>query len=164
MPGRLWYETGTTAYGISGGRDVLIIAPAQPIHNPEAVARRPGQLTEEDKQTLLSQGVSPEGQDEVAIVKARCQLDKWYRIVGVKSGQLSREEVMKSIRQLLTTTKSDGGIYILLFRISFRNVFFFFFFGGGGGGGGGGDSNIRHMQSAAKNVKPCTLIKQPMCM
>ena len=110
MPGSLWYETKTTDYGIGGGRDILIIAPDQPLHNPEAVARRPGQLTKEDKQKL-SQGVSPEGQDEVAIVKARYQLDKINRIVGVKSGQLSREEVMESIRHLLTTTKNDGGIY-----------------------------------------------------
>ena len=109
MPGRLWYKTGITAYGIGGGRDVLIIAPDKPLHNPEAVARRPGQLTQEDKQTLLSQGVSPEGQDEVAILKARCELHKGLRIVGVKSGQLSREEVMESIRRLLTTTKNDGG-------------------------------------------------------
>ena len=110
VPGRLWYETGTTLYNIHGGRDVLIIAPDLPLHNPEAVARRPGQLTEEDKQTLLSQRVSPEGQDELDIVKARYQLDKRCKIVGVRSGQLSREEVMKSIRHLFTTTKNDGGI------------------------------------------------------
>ena len=110
-PGRLWCETGTTCYSVLGGRDALIIAPALPLHNSEAVARRPGQLTEEDKQTLLSQGVSPEGQDDLAIVKARCQLDKEIRIVGVKSGQLSREEVMESISHVLTTTKNDGGNY-----------------------------------------------------
>ena len=110
MPGRLWYETGTMVYGVHGGRDVLIIAPDQPLHNPEAVARRPGQLTEEDKQTLLSQGVSPEGQDEQAVVRARCEVDKRYRVVEVKSGQLSQEEVMESIRQLFTTTKNDGGM------------------------------------------------------
>ena len=47
VPGRLWYSTGTTRYGVNGGRDVLIIASDQPLYNPEAVARRPGQLTEE---------------------------------------------------------------------------------------------------------------------
>ena len=150
MPGRLWCSTGTAVYNAGGGRDVLIIAPDQPLHNPEAVARRPGQLTEEDKQTLLSQGVSPEGQDDLAIVKARCEVDKRHRIVGVKSGQLSREEVMGSISHLLTTTKNDGGIYYYLglrlemFRGEERRVV-----------------AIRHMQSAAKNLKPCTLIKQP---
>ena len=118
MPGGLWYETGTMVYGVHGGRDVLIIAPALPLHNPEAVARRPGQPTEEDKQTVLSQGVSPEGQDDLAIVMARCQLDKEIRKpVGVKSGQLSREEVIESISHLLTTIKNDGGI-LILFRVS----------------------------------------------
>ena len=110
MPGRLWRSTGTTRYGVGGGRDVLIIAPDQPLHNPEAVERRPGQLTEEDKQTLLSQGVFPEGQDEQVVVRARCEVDKRYRVVGAKSGQLSQEEVMESIRQLFTTTKNDGGM------------------------------------------------------
>ena len=128
VPSGLWYETGTTDYGVGGGRDVLIIAPDQPLHNPKAVARRPGQLTQEDKLTLLSQGVSPEGQDELAVVRARCEVDKRYRIVGVKSGQLSREEVMKSIKHLLTTTKNDGGIYYYLgFYLEM-----FFFWGGGG--------------------------------
>ena len=141
-PGRLWCTTGTTDYSVLGGRDVLIIAPDQPLHNPKAVARRPGQLTEEDKQTLLSQGVSPEGQDDLAIVKARCEVDKRFRIVGVKSGQLSREEVMESIRHLLTTTKNDGGIYYYsgLHLEMFRR---------------GEKSNIRHMRSAAKKLKPC---------
>ena len=111
MPGGLWYETGTMVYGVHGERDVLIIAPDQPLHNPEAVARRSGQLTEEDKQTLLSQEVSPEGQDDLAIVKARSKVDNRQKIVGVKSGQLSREEVIESIRHRLTTTKNDGGNY-----------------------------------------------------
>ena len=127
MPGRLWRSTGTMVYGVGGGRDVLIIAPDQTHHNPEAVARRPGQLTEEDKQTLQSQGVSPEGQSDLAIVKSRHQLDKRQKIVGVKSGQLSRDEVMESIRHLLTTTKNDGGKYYW-FHLEMSR-------GGGGGGG-----------------------------
>ena len=49
IPSRLWYSTGTIDYGAGGGRDVLIIAPDLPLPHPEAVARRPGQLTEEDK-------------------------------------------------------------------------------------------------------------------
>ena len=110
FPDRLWTTNHGSIYGLHGSRDFLIIAPDLPLHNPEAVARRPGQLTEEDRQTLLSQGVSPQGQDELAIVKARYNLRKDLRIVGVKSGKLSREEVMESIGQLLTTTKNDGGM------------------------------------------------------
>ena len=111
-PERLWYRTGKVDSKVKGGRDILIIASDLPLCNPEAVARRPGQLTEEDKQKLLRQGVSPEGQDDIAVVKARCELDdKRLSIVGVKSGQLSREKVMESIRHLLTTTKNGGGRY-----------------------------------------------------
>ena len=62
--------------------------------------------------------MSPEGQDDLAIVKARCEVDKECAIVGVKSGQLSQEEVMESIRHLLTTTKNDGGITIRILGTS----------------------------------------------
>lgn len=72
MPGRLWYSTGTTDYDAGGGRDILLIASDLPLHQTETVARRLGQLTEKDKQMLLlRQGVSPDGQDELATVKAR---------------------------------------------------------------------------------------------
>ena len=98
-------------YAAGGGRDVLIVAPDPSLTHPEAVARRPGQLTEKDKQTLQRQGVPPDScQNEVLIIKARHDLDKKQKIVEVKSGQsLSREEVMKSIAHLLITTENDGG-------------------------------------------------------
>lgn len=110
MPSRLWYRTDTTKYSVHGGRDILIIVSDRPLTQAEAVARRPGQLTEEDKLKLQSQGVPPECQDDLAIVKARFELDKRCKIVGVMSGQLlSGEAVKKSIESTLTTTKNDGG-------------------------------------------------------
>ena len=112
MSSTLWGSNGSTVYSIGGDRDVLLIAPnLLPHHNFEAVVRRPGELTEEDRQKLLNQGVSPEldDQDEVAIVKARYQLDRKCKRVEVKSGHVSRNEVMKSINHILTTTKSHGG-------------------------------------------------------
>jgi predicted protein tyrosine phosphatase len=97
-------------YAVGGGRDVLILAPDLFLPNPKAVARRPGQLTVEDELKLQSQGVLPDCQDEVTIVRARHELDKNQKIVEIKSGQLmSRKEVMKSISHLLLTTKNDGG-------------------------------------------------------
>ena len=78
------------------------------------MARRPGQLTEEDKQKLLSQGVTSECQSEVDIVRARYDLDKTCKIIDVMSGHsLAREDVLKSITNLLNTTKNDGGILVL---------------------------------------------------
>ena len=114
-PETLWYRTGRTPYQVRGGRDVLIISGDLPPHQPEAVARRPGQLTEEDKQKLLRQGVTGDYQDEVDIVRARWELDKKSKIVDIKSGHsLSCEEVSKSITHLLNTTKNNGGMYNLI--------------------------------------------------
>ena len=98
-------------YQVRGGRDVLIISGDLPPHQPEAVARRPGQLTEEDKQKLLRQGVTGDYQDEADIVRARYKLEKKCNMVDVQSGHsLSREEVSKSIAHLFNTTKNDGGM------------------------------------------------------
>ena len=64
-------------YNVGGGRrDVMIIASDLSSCNPEMVVRRPSQLTEEDKQMLLSQGIPHDGQNELAIVKARYALDQ----------------------------------------------------------------------------------------
>ena len=69
--------------------------------------RRPGQLIQEDKLKLQSQGLC---QGELAIVKARYELAPGCKIVEVKSGQsLSREEVVQCIDHHLNTTQNDGG-------------------------------------------------------
>ena len=108
---RLWYSTGMTVYSAGGGRDVVIISADLPPHQPEAVARRPGQLTEEDKQKLLSQGVTSDCQSEVDIVRARCELDKECKIVDVMSGQSwTQQETLKRITHHLNATKNDGGM------------------------------------------------------
>ena len=102
------------AYNAGGGRDVLILAPDVSLPHPEAVARRPGQLTEEDKLKLQSQGLPPHCHDDLAIIKARCELNERYKIVGIKSGlSMSREDVLKCISHLFTTTQTDGGKFKL---------------------------------------------------
>ena len=72
------------------------------------MARRPGQLTEEDKLKLQRQGVPPDCQDELDIMKARYELGK-NLIIGVKSRQPLSREVIESIAHLLNTTQNDGG-------------------------------------------------------
>ena len=98
-------------HNAAGGREVLIIAPdLSPDPHPEAVARRPGQLTEEDKLKLQSQGLSSDFHDELDIMKAKYDLGKAYTVVEVKSGQsLLRKEVLDNIDHLFITTRSDGG-------------------------------------------------------
>ena len=100
-------------YAVGGGRDVLILAPDLSLPHPEAVARRPGQLTVGDKLKLLSQGVIPESDNELDIVKARYRLAKDYSIVEFKSGRsISYKEVLGSIEHVLNTTENDGGKFL----------------------------------------------------
>ena len=74
------------------------------------MARRPGQLTEEDKLILQSQGLPPDCQSELDIMKARYELDKRRKLVDVKLRQLlSRDEAIKNIAYVLNTTQNDGG-------------------------------------------------------
>ena len=66
-------------------------------------------MTAEDKYALQNQGVPADCRDELDIVKARFGLDKRYKIVAEKSGRIF-QEVMECIRNILTTTKNDGGM------------------------------------------------------
>ena len=98
-------------YNAGGDRDVLILAPELSLPHPEAMPRRPGQLTQKDKLKLQRQGLPPDScRNELDITKARCELDKECKIIEVKSGQsLSRKEVIENIAHLLNTTQNDGG-------------------------------------------------------
>ena len=113
VPRNLWSRRGTIIYNAGGERDVLILATDLSLPHPEAVPRRPGQLIQEDKIMLQSQGLPPDScHEELAIVKARCELDMRYKILDIKSGSLvSREDVLKCISHLLVTTQANGGIY-----------------------------------------------------
>ena len=127
VPSSLWYSTKTTGYEAGGGRDILILAPNLSLPHPEAVARRPGQLTEEDKLKLQSQGLPHDCHGELEIIRSRCELDKKLKVIGVKSGKLLREDIIKHIAHLLTTTCNDGGkLYSQLHRKgSDINIIFF---------------------------------------
>ena len=116
VPSRLWNSNGGTLYGAGGGRNVLILAPDLSLSHPEAVPRRPGQLTQGDKLKLQSQGLPPDScHNELDIIKARYELNKGCKIVEVKSGQsLSQKEVIENIAHLLNTTQNDGGKEIRL--------------------------------------------------
>ena len=74
------------------------------------MARRPGQLTEEDKLKLQRQGMLSKPQQELGIIKFRYKFDKNCTIVEVKSGHsVSCKEVTENIGDLLNTTENDGG-------------------------------------------------------
>jgi hypothetical protein len=107
----LWHKTAIVRYNAGGGRDVLILAPDLSLPHPEAVARRPGQLTEKDKLKLLRQEMFPESNNELDIIKARYRLAKDFSIVEVKSGRSVShyKEILGSIEHVLNTTENDGG-------------------------------------------------------
>jgi hypothetical protein len=87
-----------------------MLAPDLSLPHPEAVARRSGQLTEEDKLNLQLQGVFSESNNELDIIKARYRLVKESIIVEVKSGGLiSYKEVLESIEHVFNTTENYGG-------------------------------------------------------
>ena len=78
------------------------------------MARRPGQLTQEDELKLLNQGLPSDCQDELDIIKARYRLVKDCSIVEVKSGwSISCKEVLRSIEHIFNITKNDGGKFLI---------------------------------------------------
>ena len=107
----MWCQTAIIRYGAAGGRDVLILAPELSLAHPEAVFRLPGQLTQEDKLKLTRQGVIPESDNELDIIKARYRLDKNCSIVEVKSGRSI--EILGSMEHVLNTTKNTGGKFMI---------------------------------------------------
>ena len=79
------------------------------------MARRPGQLTQEDQLKLLNQGLPPEAQNELDIIMTRCTLAKDFSIVEVNLGwSVSYKKVLGSIEHILNTTKNDGGKFLIL--------------------------------------------------
>ena len=89
------------------------------------MARRSGQLTEEDKQKLKSQGVTSDDLDEVSIIKGGYECDKRRTLFQVLKSepekQLSQEQVVKSITKLFQSTKNDGGMQCIRIRIHNMN-------------------------------------------
>ena len=73
------------------------------------MARRPGQLIEDDKLKLQSQGLPPDCQDELNIIQARYEVDKEYTFKVKSTYSQSQKEVLENIAHLLDTTQNDGG-------------------------------------------------------
>ena len=92
------------------------------------MARRPGQLTQEDKLKLRNQGLPPEPQNELDIIKARYKLGKDNSIVAVKSGRsISYKEVLGSIEYVLNITENDGGKFLTYCISSIGRCGYYFF-------------------------------------
>ena len=108
-------HSGTVPYQAGGDSNVLIIV-SEDVQGPDVVPRKAAiELTEGCRKMLESQGITrPEDQsDDLAIAKARYNLDKMYTITGVESGtsrgRLTREKVLQRIKTLMTTSSDKAG-------------------------------------------------------
>jgi hypothetical protein len=113
--------SGKVTYGAAGPRDVLLIVSEGgdesplPSH-PDVVRRRPAiELTEEVRGKLENQGIPRQHQhDELAIIRARYELDKNRVFHGVEMTQpggerLTRERVLKQIAILMNNHDNSRG-------------------------------------------------------
>ena len=121
QPAQVPWGTPSTVltYGAYGKRHVLIICSELGLRDPgrlEAVPRRSGRLTEEDKGKLKSEKVLLEPHDdETAIVRKRYVLDSNKSVFKVlrsdKEHFLSRQEAYDIIAALMNNTEHDGGVW-----------------------------------------------------
>ena len=115
-----WEKPSTLTYGAYGKRHVLIICSEVGLRGPgclEAVPRRSGRLTEEDKEKLRSEKVCLDPRDdETAIVRKRYVLDtKKFIFKILQSGEehiFSRQDAYDIIAALMNNTEHDGGVWL----------------------------------------------------
>ena len=111
----VWESTlqGRKSYGTYGPRDVLIIKSSECLEGPEVVPRKKGELTQEDKERLSSQGILSEWWDDDAkLMRARhCKEAARFTIVAVEDGpDMTVGYVLEKITSLLKSTKMPGGM------------------------------------------------------
>ncbi len=101
----------------SGEReDFLLVSTdeAAPDGNPDVIPLQgAGELTEEDRRKLDSQGVPPDCRDDVNIVRARISLDPEYQLsreeVSTTGRELSRGYVLRQLEEFLNSVKKPAG-------------------------------------------------------
>ena len=107
--------SGKYAYSAYGTIDILFIVSDSPSSNPDVVPRRSrGELTDDERRKLEHQGVPRDSHhDDLSIMKARYNLDKYCAVVGVQSGDSGREltcgDIKKQIASLMNNTDKAAG-------------------------------------------------------
>ena len=105
---------GHKSYGAFGPRDVLIIKSSECLEGPEIVPRKKGELTQEDKDRLSSQGIPSEcWDDDAKLMRARrCKEEVRFNIVAVEDGPgMTVLYVLEKITSLLKNTRMPGGMF-----------------------------------------------------
>ena len=102
--------------GANADRDVMIIASLGEYHNmnPDVVPRCIVEITEDDRRKLTNQGIPEDCCDDLSIIRARISLDNTLDLVKELicepgSEELSREDVLKCLKDFLQNTTKSGG-------------------------------------------------------
>ena len=101
---------GVKRYGSYGARDVLIVVSTAP-EGGDVVERKNGELTQQDKQRLISEGIPKDSwEDDAMIMKERYLKDSEYILVNAEDcHQLKKQCVLEKIIRLLNNTTMPGG-------------------------------------------------------
>ena len=101
---------GFKIYGACGSRDVLILV-SRVSEGPDIVPRKKGELTQEDKDRLTSEGVPSECcEDDVKLMEARCHQDNKFKSVTIEDiPYMKKEHALNKISTLLNNTTQPGG-------------------------------------------------------
>ena len=101
---------GIKHYASYGARDVLILVSTTP-EGGDVTARKNGELTQQDKERLISEGI-PEDcwEDDAMIMKERYLKDSTHKSVNVEDcHQMKRQYVLEKITSLLINSTMPGG-------------------------------------------------------
>ena len=107
-------------YSAVGCRDVLLVASYGPfpVANPAVIPRCEVRVAERDCRKLRNQGLElpvDSYQDDLAIVRARIELDDTLELVGEEISEpenlLSKDHVVQRIENVLRATRKAGGKY-----------------------------------------------------
>ncbi len=118
-PGPHW-DFFSTCWLAGGEREAFLLVStgeAAPDGNPDVIPLQgAGELTEEDRRKLDSQGVPPDSRDDVSIVRARFNLDPDLELsreeVSMAGRELTRGYVIGQLEDFFNSVEKPGGIVL----------------------------------------------------
>ena len=100
---------GVKHYGSYGARDALILV-STASEGDDVVARKNGELTQQDKQRLASEGIREDyWEDDAIMMKERYLKDSKYKLVNVEDCHMKKQYALEKIISLLNNTTMPGG-------------------------------------------------------
>ena len=100
---------GNKTYGAGGSRDVLILV-SRESEGPDIVPRKNGELTQEDKYRLTSEGIPSDcWEDDVKLMEARYLKNSDTSVIVADTPHMKKEHALNKISTLLNNTTQPGG-------------------------------------------------------